>query len=170
MSLADLLKAQARPGPTRIPAGIDARLSALKTHYGTVTAASKAIGIDRRTWSRIATGKIKRITDITAAKIENGVRDITAPARTFVGVDLSLTLRYDGRDRHLGEANWAFAESAHEAMTAALNQGDDNALVNAFIDGITEPWYRGKFSDVWEAEQADVEPVDIDDYLEGVAA
>lgn len=36
--------------------GVPALLSLLRGHYGTVTAASRAAGIDRRTWQRIESG------------------------------------------------------------------------------------------------------------------
>lgn len=35
-------------------------LAALRGHHGTVTAAAKAAGIDRRTWQRIAGGRVRR--------------------------------------------------------------------------------------------------------------
>lgn len=156
-TLADILIAQMASGEQ--PAGLRERLADLKQRYGTVTAASRAAGIDRRTWQRMESGRTHTPKPATIEKLGMAFRESQVKERNFGAGSIHFQLQYDGRPRALDASNLKLAAGTAEAMAAAYAAGDEEGVARRFIDGIGDDWYHDRIEDVYnELDGLDYEP------------
>lgn len=156
--LADSLVRQIAGSPASSLHGL---LGELRARFGSVTAAARAAGIDRRTWQRYESGAIRSPKAATLDRLNQTARQ----ARIRDGVDVSrlhVDFRYAGRTRRLTDANLNLAPGTGQAMTSAYLAGDHEGVAQAFIDGIDDGdpdgWYHGQFTDAYENDLADSAP------------
>lgn len=135
----DLIRQIAGRGP--VPADFRAQLGELKRHYGTVTAASKALGIDRRTFQRWESGAIRTPKPERREGVERAVRQARVDQAAVSTAQLKVNWKYDGRTRPLTTNNLQIQAGTIDAMKDAYVRGDTEGVARSFIDGITDPWY-----------------------------
>jgi hypothetical protein len=120
-------------------------LSALRDQLGTVTAAAKAAGIDRRTFQRHMTGKIRSAKPGTAERVRLAAKGV------------SVKWSYDGRERNLsfgGGSHLKLKPGTPAAIAAAHDRGDREGMAKAFIDGIEDDWYHDALDATYEGDDS----------------
>ena len=146
--LADILIGQMGGGEQ--PATLRERLTELRQRYGTVTAASRAAGIDRRTWQRMESGRTHAPRPSTLDRLSEAFR--ASEVKDFGPSSVNFKLNYDGRERKLNATSLKLVPGTAESMAAAYAAGDKEGVARAFIDGVGDDWYHDRIEDIYEGE------------------
>ncbi len=154
----------ARAMEPQLPSGLRAQMAALKEKLGSVTAAAKAAGMDRRTWQRIESGKTR------SPKASTGTGVVRELRRVLLGeakpAEVKVAWKQPGRNRtttfteRSGSAragSTSLKPGTGDAIGASLARGDKEGAARAFLDGIEDPWYADMMDLAYEGTEYDDE-------------
>lgn len=137
-----LFSGAGRPEPT-----FHEQMDAIEHRAGSVTAAAKEVGVDRRTWQRWRTGKIANPKAERLLRVGLTARMARLPRD--LPTDATVRLRTEGgakRTNNLGAGNLKLAPGTMDATTRTwLITGDGEATQRTFRDGVGDEWYRDTY-------------------------
>lgn len=135
------------------PATFRQQLTALKREHGTVTAAARALGIDRRTFQRWESGAIRHPRAASTDRVGSAYRSATARARPVPGddtVSVAFSQRKKGggeRQRRVDGRHLDLRPGTMDAARRAYIAEGSEAAGAAFVAGIGDDWYHDLFEE-----------------------
>lgn len=144
----------------QLPSGLRAQMAALKEKLGSVTAAAKAAGMDRRTWQRIESGKTRSPKASTGSGVVRELRRalLGGPAEVKVGwkqPGRNRTTTFTERSGSGRPGSTSLKPGTGDAVAAKLAQGDKEGAARAFLNGIEDPWYADMMDLAYEGTEYD---------------
>jgi len=122
------------------PATVPQMMADLLREHRTVTAAARAVGMDRRTWQRWATGYVRRPSPAKVERMRAG--HDTAVLRD-ADVRLEVTDRDTDRHRVLDAERLSLRPGTMAAVAAEYRAtGDQERAARVFLAGVGDDWYR----------------------------
>jgi hypothetical protein len=110
--------------------------------YGSGRAAGRALGVDEKTIRRWKNGETRHSDNVE--RLAEHAREEKAASRQG---PLEVKFRYAGRDRDLkvgGGERQRLTAGAQARIDRAYARGDKEAMASAFVQGVTDPFYRRK--------------------------
>lgn len=123
------------------------QMDVIERAAGSVTAAAREVGVDRRTWQRWRTGTIRAPRAERVERVSLTARIAQMPRATPTDASVRLnTQEPTGRRRSLGASNLQIRPGTmDDTRSTWLATGDGEATARAFRDGVGDEFYRDTY-------------------------